>query len=202
MYFTATFPYVLLIILLVRGNMLDGSEDGIEFFIKPNFTHLAKPKPWVDAAQQIFFSLSLANGGLGTLGSYNKFNKNLFRFAAQSIPLSIGMYLYFSDTLIVVLGNSATSILAGFTIFPIIGFVAKSAYPDMDAQERGWLRVLLSNNRGAFSEQVRERRRVSGIHLVSGRVGPDGGAVAVEHPVLLHAYLARRRQSGWLLWVS
>ena len=39
-YFTATFPYVVLIILVIFGATLDGASDGIEFYLKPNVTKL------------------------------------------------------------------------------------------------------------------------------------------------------------------
>ena len=43
-YFTATFPYLVLIILLVRGVTLPGSELGIEYFISPKWELLLDAK--------------------------------------------------------------------------------------------------------------------------------------------------------------
>jgi len=43
-YFTATFPYVVLVILLVRGLTLEGHMKGIEFYIIPKFDRLKDPR--------------------------------------------------------------------------------------------------------------------------------------------------------------
>jgi len=106
-YVTATFPYVVLIILLIRAVTLEGASAGISFYLKPDFSRLSDINVWKDAAVQIFFSLSVAGGGLITLSSYNRFHNNIVR-----------------DTLIVCIGNCLTSFTAGFAIFSVLGFMA------------------------------------------------------------------------------
>ncbi|XP_032668330.1 sodium- and chloride-dependent glycine transporter 1-like [Odontomachus brunneus] len=106
-YFTALFPYVVLVALFVRGILLPGATEGILFYLTPDWKRLMSAKVWGDAAVQIFFALSPAWGGLITLSSYNKFTNNCYK-----------------DSLIVAISNIGTSFFAGLVIFSVIGFLA------------------------------------------------------------------------------
>ena len=39
-YFTSTFPYLMMTIMMIRGVTLKGAVKGIEFYLTPNFTRL------------------------------------------------------------------------------------------------------------------------------------------------------------------
>uniref|UniRef100_A0A3Q2YJN7 Transporter n=1 Tax=Hippocampus comes TaxID=109280 RepID=A0A3Q2YJN7_HIPCM len=106
-YVTATFPYVMMIALLVRGLTLPGAMDGIRFYISPDPTRLSEPQVWMDAASQILYSYAVCTGCLASLGSYNKYSNNCYK-----------------DTFVLCLLNSSTSLVAGFAIFSVLGFMS------------------------------------------------------------------------------
>ncbi|CAH1250880.1 SLC6A19 [Branchiostoma lanceolatum] len=106
-YFTATFPYVVLLIFFFRGVTLEGAGDGLAFLFIPRVEKLADPIVWLEAATQIFFSLSVAFGGLISFSSYNPRKNNCTR-----------------DAVVVAIINSGTSIFASIVIFSVLGFKA------------------------------------------------------------------------------
>ncbi|XP_072366050.1 sodium-dependent neutral amino acid transporter B(0)AT3-like [Scyliorhinus torazame] len=112
-YFTATFPYLVLLILLVRGLTLPGAIHGLTYLITPDLNVLRQPRVWLDAATQIFFSLSLGFGGLIAFSSYNSPKNNCE-----------------VDAVTVAVINSLTSIFASVPIFSLLGFKAMTAYWD------------------------------------------------------------------------
>nr|XP_022327327.1 sodium- and chloride-dependent GABA transporter 1-like [Crassostrea virginica] len=115
MHFAAPFPYLVLLVLLIRGVTLPGAINGIKFYIVPKWEKLADYQVWGDAALQIFYSVGMAWGGIITMASYNKFSNNVYR-----------------DAMLVPIINCATSIFAGFVIFAILGFMAHSANAPVD----------------------------------------------------------------------
>uniref|UniRef100_A0A672V1R8 Transporter n=1 Tax=Strigops habroptila TaxID=2489341 RepID=A0A672V1R8_STRHB len=110
-YFTATFPYLVILILIIRGATLDGSLDGVRFYLSSDWSRLQSAQVWSDAASQIFYSLGIGFGGLLSMASYNRFNNNVIR-----------------DTLVIAIGNCCTSFLTGFAIFSVLGHMAQTKH--------------------------------------------------------------------------
>uniref|UniRef100_A0A1Q3FYP6 Transporter n=1 Tax=Culex tarsalis TaxID=7177 RepID=A0A1Q3FYP6_CULTA len=106
-YFLALFPYLVITILLVRACTLPGAINGIVYFLKPQWDKILDPKVWYAAVTQCFFSLSICFGNIIMYSSYNKFRHNVHR-----------------DATIVTTIDTFTSLLAGCTIFGILGHLA------------------------------------------------------------------------------
>ncbi|XP_060929130.1 solute carrier family 6 member 4a isoform X1 [Limanda limanda] len=113
---TATFPYLVLLILLVRGATLPGAWRGVVFYLKPDWEKLLSTTVWIDAAAQIFFSLGPGFGVLLAFASYNPFHNNCYK-----------------DALITSSVNCLTSFLSGFVIFTVLGYMAEMRQLEVDA---------------------------------------------------------------------
>ncbi|XP_029912327.1 sodium- and chloride-dependent creatine transporter 1 [Myripristis murdjan] len=106
-YFTALFPYLVLVVLLAHGVTLPGALNGIVYYLKPDWSKLGEAQVWIDAGTQIFFSYAIGLGALTALGSYNRFHNNCYQ-----------------DAFVLALINSGTSFFAGFVVFSVLGFMA------------------------------------------------------------------------------
>uniref|UniRef100_A0A8C0F8I6 Transporter n=1 Tax=Bubo bubo TaxID=30461 RepID=A0A8C0F8I6_BUBBB len=111
---TATFPYIILFILLVRGATLPGAWRGVLYYVKPDWQKLLATEVWVDAAAQIFFSLGPGFGVLLAYASYNKFHNNCYQ-----------------DALVTSTVNCVTSFVSGFVIFTVLGYMAEMRNEDV-----------------------------------------------------------------------
>jgi len=107
-YFTSTFPFVLLITILIRGMTLDGAWDGINYLFEPDWNKLKSSETWIKAFTQAFYSYGVGLGAITTLGSYNKFKKNSYK---EVLGLSVLSEL--------------TCMISGLAIFSVLGFLAK-----------------------------------------------------------------------------
>ncbi|OQR66232.1 hypothetical protein BIW11_14290 [Tropilaelaps mercedesae] len=106
-YFTATFPYLVLTILLIKGVTLEGAILGIEYFLVPDFSKLTSLTIWQKAAEQLFYSLGIGWGGLIMSGSYNNFR--------TAIAI---------DSTIIIIADVLTSFLGGIAIFSVLGYMS------------------------------------------------------------------------------
>ncbi|CAL1606303.1 unnamed protein product [Knipowitschia caucasica] len=106
-YFTALFPYLVLVVMLAHGVTLPGAIDGIVYYLKPDWSKLGEAQVWIDAGTQIFFSYAIGLGALTALGSYNRFHNNCYQ-----------------DAFMLAMINSGTSFFAGFVVFSVLGFMA------------------------------------------------------------------------------
>uniref|UniRef100_A0A8C7XBH5 Solute carrier family 6 member 4b n=1 Tax=Oryzias sinensis TaxID=183150 RepID=A0A8C7XBH5_9TELE len=119
---TATLPYIVLFILLIRGATLPGAWRGVVFYLKPQWEKLLETSVWVDAAAQIFFSLGPGFGVLLALSSYNPFTNNCYR-----------------DAIVTSLVNCLTSFVSGFVIFTVLGYMAEMRKVEVEdvAKDKG-----------------------------------------------------------------
>ncbi|EDV26058.1 uncharacterized protein TRIADDRAFT_23982 [Trichoplax adhaerens] len=110
-YFTATFPYLVLFIFMIRGFTLHGFGNGLLHLVTPNVSFLRDPIVWLDAATQIFYSLGAGFGSLIAFASYNPVKNKCGR-----------------DAVCVSLVNCCTSLFAAVVVFSVLGHMATTKY--------------------------------------------------------------------------
>ncbi len=98
---------IILSIVSLSLNHWKGLE-GLYFIFKPDFSKLSNPQVWVEAAGQIFFTLSLGMGAIATYASYVKENEDV---------LKIGLYTAGLNEFVEIVIGGAIAIPAAFAIF-------------------------------------------------------------------------------------
>ena len=104
---TVPLPFIMLVVLMIRGLTLEGSMSGLVYYLDPTWSELAKPTTWRFAFGQVFFSLSLAFGVMITYASFLHRKSDINNNAA-----------------IIGLADLATSFLGGIAIFATLGGMA------------------------------------------------------------------------------
>ena len=104
---TVPLPWLMLMILTVRGLTLEGSMQGLTYYLDPVWSELAKPITWRYAFGQVFFSLSLAYGVMITYASFLHRESDLNNNAG-----------------IISIADFATSFVAGLAVFATLGGMA------------------------------------------------------------------------------
>uniref|UniRef100_A0A7I4Y2Q6 Sodium-and chloride-dependent glycine transporter 2 n=1 Tax=Haemonchus contortus TaxID=6289 RepID=A0A7I4Y2Q6_HAECO len=123
-YITATLPYIIISIMLVRGVTMDGAKGGIEYLLHPDMNKLWTLTTWVEAAKQLCFSIGIGYGGLLALASFNKKGHNCFRDAVAVIIFDGLMSMIGSVAVFSVIGQ--LSALSGKPIETIFSYEAPS----------------------------------------------------------------------------
>ncbi|MBN2374802.1 MAG: sodium-dependent transporter [Sedimentisphaerales bacterium] len=104
---TVPIPWLMLVILTIRGLTLEGAVSGLEYFLEPNWIVLKQPQVWRAAFGQVFFSLTIAFGVMITYAS----------FLHRKSDLN-------NNALIIALADLGTSFVAGIAVFATMGALA------------------------------------------------------------------------------
>ncbi|XP_077484563.1 sodium-dependent proline transporter-like [Amblyomma americanum] len=104
---TATAPYVILSVLLIRGLTLPGASIGLKYLFMPRWNTLYNPDVWRAATEQVFYSLSIGTGGLLVYGGYQPFRADIS-----------------SSVKFICLVDFLTSTFASLVVFSVLGNMA------------------------------------------------------------------------------
>ncbi|HEO63731.1 MAG TPA: sodium-dependent transporter [Candidatus Omnitrophica bacterium] len=99
--------FILIGILVLWSLRLPGSAEGVKIYLRPDFSILSKPRVWIDAFSQIFFTLSL---GFGIMIAYGSYLPRKSDIVLNSYTISVLNCLF--------------SFFAGFAVFSIIGYMS------------------------------------------------------------------------------
>ncbi len=112
---TVPIPWLMLIVLTIRGLTLEGAIQGLEYYLEPNWEVLKEPHIWRAAFGQVFFSMTIAFGVMITYAS----------FLHRKSDIN-------NNALIIGLADLGTSFIAGIAVFATMGALALKTNQPVD----------------------------------------------------------------------
>lgn len=100
--------FVLVAAFIVRGLMLPGAMDGLNWLFRPDFSAIRKADVWADAFGQVFYSLSLGYALMISYASYLPKDSDISNNACMTAFINCGF-----------------SVLSGIMVFSVLGFMAQ-----------------------------------------------------------------------------
>jgi hypothetical protein len=95
-WFTALFPYVVMISILWRAITLEGAGEGLLLYVTPDWSKLFTSECWIDSATQIFFAYSIGEQGSTERDRFfasGSFHKSSF---PKPLKIMLGSFRFFS----------------------------------------------------------------------------------------------------------
>lgn len=105
--------FIFLVIIAVRVCTLPGIASGIEYYVKPDWSQLASPTLWMEAAGMALFAVGLGPGYLLTYGMYVDDDADIA-----------------TDFITVNVVQLAICVLCGFAIIPVINLCGQEVIAD------------------------------------------------------------------------
>ncbi|CAN2044133.1 Transporter [Candidatus Magnetomoraceae bacterium gMMP-13] len=106
-YATVLIPWIILIVLVIRGITLEGANIGLAYYLKPVFSKLLDGEVWLAAYTQVFFSMSIGLSVMFTYGSY--------------LPKKTEIV---TNAYIVAICDSLTALFGGLAVFGALGYLS------------------------------------------------------------------------------
>lgn len=113
--YTATLPFIILLILIIRTLTLEGAGYGLSLFFIPDLTAIWSAELWIAAFSQVFFSLSVAMGIMFAYGSFKEPDSEIIE-----------------SVIYVAIGNFLVSIMSGIVVFGTIGYLSHTTGTPFD----------------------------------------------------------------------
>lgn len=111
---------ILMFVFMLNSIRLDGAIIGLKQLFTPNFTKILNPNIWISAYAQVFFSTTLAVGVMIAYGSYLKEESDIV-----------------GSSIITVMSNAAFDLIAGITVFSVLGYLVTNMGVKFDSFGNG-----------------------------------------------------------------